>query len=100
MRILNLILIAGLTVGFCANLDAQRKRGKRGGGAIIAKLDTDKDGKISKAEAKGTRLERAFDKIDANSDGFITQAELAAARKGRKGKRRRGKRGRGKRGGK
>jgi len=89
MRILHLILIGGLTVGVCTNLDAQRKRGKRVA-AIIAKLDKDKDGKISKREANGTRLARVFDKIDRNKDGFITQRELAAAGKGRK--RRKGKR--------
>jgi hypothetical protein len=45
---------------------------------VIADLDQDKDGKISKAEAKGPLLDN-FDKIDANKDGFITLDEMKAA---------------------
>ena len=89
MRILNLILIGGLSLGLCANLDAQRRgKGKRAA-AIIAKLDKDNDGKISKKEVAGSRLEKAFDKIDKNGDGFITKEELAAAGKGKRRRRRR-----------
>ena len=59
----------------------------------MAKLDNNGDGAISIAEAKGTKLESRFAKLDANADGKITKEELAAARKGKgKGK---GKRGRG-----
>lgn len=46
----------------------------------FAKLDTDKDGKISKAEAaKGPRLSKNFDNVDADHDGFVTRAEMTAA---------------------
>ena len=38
-------------------------------------LDTNKDGKISKAEAKG-RLSNHFAKVDADNDGFISKAEF------------------------
>ena len=47
---------------------------------VFAKLDTDHDGKISKAEAaKGPRLSKNFDEVDADHDGFVTKAELSAA---------------------
>lgn len=44
---------------------------------IIANLDTDKDGAISKDEAAANpRLAERFDDIDADKDGKITVAEL------------------------
>jgi Ca2+-binding EF-hand superfamily protein len=47
---------------------------------VFARLDADKDGKISKAEAsKGPRLSKKFDAVDADHDGFVTRAELTAA---------------------
>src|SRR5947209_1995110 len=42
---------------------------------LLAQLDTDKDGKISKAEAKGP-LAANFDRVDRNMDGFLDRAEL------------------------
>lgn len=46
------------------------------------KVDLDGDGKISRDEAKGyARLEKGFDRIDTNKDGFLSRDELAAARK-------------------
>lgn len=46
---------------------------------VINKQDADKDGKISKAEAKG-KLNENFDKVDADRDGYITLQELQAIR--------------------
>jgi|SRR3954464_4537860 Ca2+-binding EF-hand superfamily protein len=47
---------------------------------VFARLDTDKDGRISQAEAaKGKRLAKHFDKVDADHDGFVSRAELNAA---------------------
>ena len=40
-----------------------------------AKLDKNKDGKITKAEATGP-FARMFSRVDANSDGVIDEAEL------------------------
>jgi len=53
----------------------------RGGSAasMIDRLDTDKDGKISKAEAPD-RMKGAFDAIDKNKDGFIDASEMTGAR--------------------
>jgi hypothetical protein len=46
---------------------------------IIAKLDTDKDGAISKAEvAADQRMAEHFDEVDADHDGKVTAAELTA----------------------
>jgi len=42
------------------------------------RLDTNGDGKISRAEARG-RLKEKFDTIDKNSDGFLARDEIRAA---------------------
>ncbi|MFT4076153.1 MAG: hypothetical protein QM647_11540 [Asticcacaulis sp.] len=47
---------------------------------LIARLDTDKDGAISKAEAAAdSRFAEHFDMIDADHDGKVTAAELTDA---------------------
>jgi Ca2+-binding EF-hand superfamily protein len=47
---------------------------------VFSKLDTDRDGRISRAEAaKGPKLSKTFDRVDADHDGFVTRAELNAA---------------------
>jgi hypothetical protein len=43
---------------------------------IMRDNDADKDGKITKEEAKATELTNFFDLIDANKDGIITMEEL------------------------
>ena len=48
---------------------------------MIARADTDGDGKVSRAEALAKATER-FDRVDADKDGFLTAEELAAARRG------------------
>jgi Ca2+-binding EF-hand superfamily protein len=45
---------------------------------IIKELDTNKDGKIAKDEARGW-IKMNFDKIDANKDGFVDRQELLRA---------------------
>ena len=43
----------------------------------MAKLDVNKDGRISREEAKADpRLAERFDQLDANKDGFLGQDEL------------------------
>ncbi|WEJ99885.1 MAG: EF-hand domain-containing protein [Candidatus Sphingomonas phytovorans] len=54
-----------------------------GHGGMIARLDTNKDGKISREEMRASADAR-FDKLDTNKDGFIDQAEIDAARALRK----------------
>jgi len=46
---------------------------------VFEKLDTDKDGKISKEEvdkADRPRLKENFSKIDTDNDGFISKEEF------------------------
>jgi Ca2+-binding EF-hand superfamily protein len=45
---------------------------------IIKELDANKDGKISRDEAKGF-LKTNFDRIDTNKDGFVDRQELLRA---------------------
>jgi Ca2+-binding EF-hand superfamily protein len=42
---------------------------------VFERMDTNKDGKISKEEAKNV-IAQNFDRIDANKDGFIDKGEL------------------------
>jgi Ca2+-binding EF-hand superfamily protein len=42
---------------------------------LLQQFDTNKDGKISKSEAKGTLAEN-FEKLDLNKDGFLDKNEL------------------------
>ena len=47
----------------------------------FAKSDTNKDGKLTKQEAKDggmSRLSRFFGRVDSDGDGFVTKAQLKA----------------------
>ena len=44
---------------------------------ILQRMDTNKDGKISRGEAQGRILEN-FDRIDTNKDGYLDRTELLA----------------------
>lgn len=61
--------------------------GKNGHGqhGMMAKLDTDKDGRISRAESAAGegKLASHFDKMDVNKDGFIDRADHEARAKQR-----------------
>lgn len=49
------------------------------GGSTMQQLDTNQDGRVSRAEAqRDTALSKRFDAIDANRDGVLDAAELAA----------------------
>lgn len=67
--------------------DAKAKEGSCGGDKAkaegkcgIEKVDTDKDGKVSRAEFDAAHPDKAdkFAAIDANGDGFIDKAEQEA----------------------
>ncbi len=46
----------------------------------MARMDTDRDGKISRAEAAShPKLAKNFDRIDTNGDGYLSKEELTAA---------------------
>jgi len=53
----------------------RRRKGPPNAEAIMERMDMDKDGKISKSEAKGPLADR-FDEMDANKDGSVTADEL------------------------
>lgn len=42
---------------------------------VLADLDTNKDGKLSRKEVRGP-LQRDFKKVDSNKDGFLDRKEL------------------------
>lgn len=80
------------TAGTDANKPAMReRRGKRMGadgqrgqrGMGLARLDTNGDGTISRAEFAAPAMQR-FDRADADGDGVVTPAERAAMREARK----------------
>lgn len=57
------------------------KRGHRGGGmGHVVKLDTDGDGRISRAEAAAQpKVAARFDQTDGNRDGYLVRSELRAS---------------------
>jgi hypothetical protein len=73
--------------------------GEGGMAGRLAQADANKDGKISKDEVRSQRG-AAFDRLDANKDGFISAADRAQAAEGppKAGEGTRGE-GRGRRGG-
>lgn len=74
----------------------QNQRGQRPTASqLIAEMDANKDGKLSKEEVKGP-LANDFSKIDINEDGFLSKEELQNAPEP---ERRGGQRGGGQRGG-
>ena len=50
-----------------------------GAEAMFKAMDKDKDGSISKAEAKGTPHDKDFSTLDTDSDGKLSREEHAAA---------------------
>ena len=84
--IASLFTIASIAVSCKSSSETTEGSGQRKGGdrpnleTIFAQLDTNKDGKISKSEAKGP-LAESFSTIDTNEDGFITKEELKNAPK-------------------
>lgn len=60
-------------------------RGKhRGHGGHFKRVDSDNDGKVSKAEALAA-AEAMFTRADANADGFVTREEMRSAHKSHRG---------------
>jgi Ca2+-binding EF-hand superfamily protein len=77
----NLVLAAALLALAPATLLAGE--GERKGDGGFSRLDTNKDGVLTKDElqAKGAdRIAASFDKLDRDKDGMVTQEELREAR--------------------
>lgn len=62
------------------NQDELRKRKMPTTRQIMDKMDSNKDGKLSKEEVKGP-LANDFSKVDSNKDGYISKEELDKAPK-------------------
>ena len=74
------VLVFGLTLFFApiAFAQGQQKEGRKKPPTfeqLIEKMDSNEDGKLSKAEIKGP-LKNDFEKVDTNEDGFITEEEF------------------------
>ena len=52
--------------------------------ARFAAADANKDGRLSRDEAKDSRLASRFDALDANKDGSLSRDELAAGKPARR----------------
>jgi hypothetical protein len=61
-------------------------RGPMGGGRMLERVDTNKDGKVTEAEMVAGALAK-FDAADANKDGVLTPDERRAARQAMRAKR-------------
>lgn len=85
-KITHPIFLAMLVVSMagCSSTKNTAANGQRNGGPstteLLAQMDSNGDGKLSKSEVKGP-LSNDFAKIDLDSDGFITAAELDKAPK-------------------
>jgi EF hand len=83
---IGLTLICGVLVA-AAFATAQRPGGQdgppgqSGGDDLVPRMmafDKDADGKLTRAEVTDARLQRLFDRADANKDGTVTREELTA----------------------
>ena len=59
--------------------ESKAARGKSEADQEFSKLDKNKDGSISRAEAKGSEHEKDFSKYDKNKDGKLSKPEFSAA---------------------
>ena len=79
---------AGMAILASAPLSAQSQTGKSDIWQRLAAMDKDKDEVVTKAEFTGP--ERIFERLDSNKDGKVTKAEAKAMRRGGGGSDRRG----------
>ena len=82
-RILTILTIAALGVAFTAPAQAGKGK-KKGGSEALTKYDTDANGKIDGKEVDAVRAaftakEAAAVALDTNSDGVLSDEEIAAA---------------------
>jgi hypothetical protein len=88
-----LVILACLSVvapAVDASAQSEGQRSPRGRGQRIKSLDADGDGRIARSERK-RKPDEVFDRLDANSDGFLSVEELKAKAR-RRGVRQKGRR--------
>jgi len=85
-KMVMMVLILSGAVTFLGNNYALAKgpQGHMGKNAYFDAMDTDKDGKISKAEHMAKHEER-FSAMDTDNDGFLTEEEYSKAWEKHKG---------------
>lgn len=87
------VLTAAMAVALGLTAGAVMAEHHEGGGdshhgkghKMMERIDTDGDGKVSKAEFDAKHAEK-FAKMDANGDGFLTKDEMKSARSAMKKK--------------
>lgn len=77
MKTLQILALSAAVLAAATAVHADDHEGKRQGGHM-AKIDTDNDGKVSRAEHMAA-AEARFKKMDKDGDGFITREEGKAA---------------------
>ena len=65
--------------GYAGGDKASQGASASGAESMFKALDKNKDGFITREEAKGTPHAKDFDKLDKNHDGKLSRAEHAAA---------------------
>jgi Ca2+-binding EF-hand superfamily protein len=83
-KILILLAVVVFSVSCSHHKGKSYKKGDRGM-KMIEKMDTNKDGSVSKEEFQKAH-EESFETVDANNDGKITKEELKKSKKAMKGK--------------
>ena len=63
-----------------AHAKKRKERAEKRHSKMIERLDTNKDGKLQKAEMSGGRLERMMKRADADGDGRISKEEASNMR--------------------
>ena len=71
--------LAGIAAGDRSSSAAANPSGSSGAESMFKSMDKNKDGSISRDEAKGTPHEKEFAALDKNHDGKLSRAEHAAA---------------------
>lgn len=71
-----------MIIGFIIPAEARQSRGTK----QIERMDTDKDGKVSRDEWSAYYSEK-FTEKDTDGDGFVTSKEMESSRGSRSGKR-------------
>ena len=87
MKKTTLLLLSLCIVISCNDNKLNDKKGQKPNSAeLLSKMDVNKDGKLSKNETDGP-INKDFENIDKNKDGFLTAKELETTRKSQGSKR-------------